>query len=234
MLGVARVQILETNLDDMHSSREEDVKLCFASFNGQFHLFSLSQCYVRESFQSRSWLLFLSRLCYLSPLLLDSLSEDRLWSFINSLCPWKIDYHIFGLGNCSPELLHVDGRYTCSDQKGWIKRSERERENIQSNLKGGFLGLECGAQSYCKLQALYNLCFPKHRASSQGGSLLFILMQISANSKPNANCKFGCQRSLQIQILHQTVNSDVIGVYEFESYIKLQIRTVKADCEFER
>nr|GEW67850.1 hypothetical protein [Tanacetum cinerariifolium] len=41
--------------------------------------------------------------------------------------------------NCSPEFLHVDGRDTCSDQEGWIKRSERE--NIQSNLKVGSLGL---------------------------------------------------------------------------------------------
>ncbi|GJX27513.1 hypothetical protein Tco_0233809 [Tanacetum coccineum] len=49
------------------------------------------------------------------------------------------------IGNCSPEFLYVNGRDTCCDQEGWIKRSERE--NIQSNLKCGFLGLECGAQS---------------------------------------------------------------------------------------
>ncbi|GKD03939.1 hypothetical protein Tco_1178913 [Tanacetum coccineum] len=47
--------------------------------------------------------------------------------------------------NCSPELLHIDGRDTGSDQEGWIKRSESE--NNQSNLKCGFLGPECDAQS---------------------------------------------------------------------------------------
>ncbi|GJS60653.1 hypothetical protein Tco_0655437, partial [Tanacetum coccineum] len=47
--------------------------------------------------------------------------------------------------NYSPEFLHVDGRDTYSDQESWIKRSERE--NIQSDLKGRFLGLECYAQS---------------------------------------------------------------------------------------
>ncbi|GKB25295.1 hypothetical protein Tco_0864696 [Tanacetum coccineum] len=54
-------------------------------------------------------------------------------------------YVMLLIGNCSLELLHVDGRDTCCDQEGWIKRSKRE--NIQSNLKGGFLGLEYGAQS---------------------------------------------------------------------------------------
>ncbi|GKB56826.1 hypothetical protein Tco_0913012, partial [Tanacetum coccineum] len=54
-------------------------------------------------------------------------------------------YVMLLIGNYSLELLHVDGRDTGSDQEGWIKRSESE--NIQCNLKGGFLGLECGAQS---------------------------------------------------------------------------------------
>ncbi|GJZ45713.1 hypothetical protein Tco_0593309, partial [Tanacetum coccineum] len=54
-------------------------------------------------------------------------------------------YVMLLIGNYSPELLHVDGRDTGSDYEGWIKRSESE--NIQCNLKGGFLGLESGAQS---------------------------------------------------------------------------------------
>ncbi|GKC18689.1 hypothetical protein Tco_1020839 [Tanacetum coccineum] len=45
----------------------------------------------------------------------------------------------------SPKFMHVDSRDTCSDQEGCIKRCERK--NIQSNLKGGFFRLECGAQS---------------------------------------------------------------------------------------
>ncbi|GKG00754.1 hypothetical protein Tco_0302444, partial [Tanacetum coccineum] len=45
----------------------------------------------------------------------------------------------------SPEFMHVYSRDTSSDQESWIKRSERK--NIQSNLKGGFFRLECGAQS---------------------------------------------------------------------------------------
>ncbi|GJY42863.1 hypothetical protein Tco_0431076 [Tanacetum coccineum] len=43
-------------------------------------------------------------------------------------------YVMLLIGNSSLELLHVDGRDTCCDQEGWIKRSESE--NIQSNLKG--------------------------------------------------------------------------------------------------
>ncbi|GKB54262.1 hypothetical protein Tco_0905015, partial [Tanacetum coccineum] len=54
-------------------------------------------------------------------------------------------YVMLLIGNYSLKLLHVDGMDTCCDQEGWIKRSVSE--NIQSNLKGGFLGLECGAQS---------------------------------------------------------------------------------------
>ncbi|GKB52220.1 hypothetical protein Tco_0902973 [Tanacetum coccineum] len=50
----------------------------------------------------------------------------------------------------SPEFMHVDSRDTNNDQESWIKRSERK--NIQSNLKGGFFRLECGAQSMLGLK----------------------------------------------------------------------------------
>ncbi|GKC57090.1 hypothetical protein Tco_1084688 [Tanacetum coccineum] len=49
------------------------------------------------------------------------------------------------IGGSSPEFLHVDSRDTCCDQEGLIKKSDRE--NIQSNLKCGFLRIECGTQS---------------------------------------------------------------------------------------
>ncbi|GJT24188.1 hypothetical protein Tco_0894125 [Tanacetum coccineum] len=52
-------------------------------------------------------------------------------------------YVILLIGNYSLELPHVDGRDTCCDQKGWIKRNESK--NIKRNLKGRFLALECGA-----------------------------------------------------------------------------------------
>ncbi|GKC80433.1 hypothetical protein Tco_1131207, partial [Tanacetum coccineum] len=72
--------------------------------------------------------------------------------------------------NCSPELLHVDGRDTCRDQEGWIKRSERE--NIQSNLKGGFLGIECGAQSVVAT-ANHKTLFPWNKSIVQSLLLFF-------------------------------------------------------------
>ncbi|GKA97163.1 hypothetical protein Tco_0825057, partial [Tanacetum coccineum] len=84
------------------------------------------------------------------------------------------------IGNCSPEFLHVDGRDTCCDQEGWIKRSERE--NIQSNLKGGFLGLECGAQSVVSI-ANHKTLFPWNKSIVQCLLLLFCNTHDSAKKE---------------------------------------------------
>ncbi|GJU14582.1 hypothetical protein Tco_1142548 [Tanacetum coccineum] len=70
----------------------------------------------------------------------------------------------------SLKFMHVDSRDTCSDQEGLIKRSERK--NIQRNLKCGFLGLECGAQSVVTTFNLYTL-FAWNKSIVKGLLLFF-------------------------------------------------------------
>ncbi|GJY91919.1 hypothetical protein Tco_0507701, partial [Tanacetum coccineum] len=107
--------------------------------------------------------------------------------------------------NCSLELLHVDGRDTCCDQEGWIKRSESE--NIQSNMKGGFLGLECSAQ------------FVVATANHTEGTLRIRVLDHIVNSD--------CKGLLRIRALKDIANSDTIG-FIANSYSKdyLQIRVL--------
>ncbi|GJU02055.1 hypothetical protein Tco_1112393 [Tanacetum coccineum] len=85
--------------------------------------------------------------------------------------------------------MHVDDRDTCCDQEGWIKRSESK--NIQSNLKGGFLRLECGAQSVVAT------------ANPPEGILRIRVLHHIADSD--------CIGLLRIRALKDTANSDTIG-----------------------
>ncbi|GJY38281.1 hypothetical protein Tco_0424645 [Tanacetum coccineum] len=120
--------------------------------------------------------------------------------------------------NYSPELLHVDGRDTCCDQEGWIKRSESE--NIQSNLIGGFLGLECGTQSVVATanrktllpwnKSIVQILILQIRTLHQNansetiGNLRIRIPKGSANSCPTSNCEF--------ERYWQSANSDNEGI----------------------
>ncbi|GKE09038.1 hypothetical protein Tco_1412589 [Tanacetum coccineum] len=138
------------------------------------------------------------------------------------------------IGNYSPELLYVDGRDICSDQEGWIKSSESE--NIQSNLKGGFLGLECGAQSVVAT-ANHKTLFPWNKSIVQSLLLFFShahdsakkeLIQfiynqvyiVTANSNGNVFSEFGYTVILQIRALMVSANSDPTANCEFEPFIQ--------------
>ncbi|GJY85110.1 hypothetical protein Tco_0499136 [Tanacetum coccineum] len=129
------------------------------------------------------------------------------------------------IGNCSPKFLHVDGRDTCSDQEGWIKRSERENiqidlkgrsesENIQSNLKGGFLGLECGAQSVVATTNRKTL-FPWNKSIVQRRKIT--VDRVTANSDGNVYCEFGHTMILLIRALKVSANSDT------KDYLRIRI-----------
>ncbi|GJS63481.1 putative reverse transcriptase domain-containing protein [Tanacetum coccineum] len=72
--------------------------------------------------------------------------------------------------NSSPKFMHVDGRYTSRDQEGLIKRSERK--NIQSNLKSGFLGLECSA-TFCSFNSQSLELFSWNKSIVKGLLLFF-------------------------------------------------------------
>ncbi|GKB07272.1 hypothetical protein Tco_0835556 [Tanacetum coccineum] len=111
--------------------------------------------------------------------------------------------------NCSPELLHVDDRDTCCDQEGWIKRSESE--NIQSNLKGGFLGLEYGAQSVVTTaNRTLRIRVLHHIANSDCEGLLRIqaLKDIANSETIGFIANSYAKDYLRIRVLHETTNSE--------------------------
>ncbi|GJZ07758.1 hypothetical protein Tco_0542041 [Tanacetum coccineum] len=78
-----------------------------------------------------------------------------------SLCVQLESDGVLVVRSSIPEFLHVDSRDTCSDQEGLMKRSDRE--NIQCNLKCGFLMLECGAQSVVAASNL-EMLFPWNKS----------------------------------------------------------------------
>ncbi|GJT38230.1 hypothetical protein Tco_0938095 [Tanacetum coccineum] len=106
-------------------------------------------------------------------------------------------------GNCSLELLHVDAGTLVVIKKAGKKRSESE--NIQSNLKGGFLGLECGTQ------------FVVATANHTEGTLRIRVLHHIANSD--------CKGLLRVRALKDIANSDTIGF--------IVNSDVKEICEFE-
>ncbi|GKD55488.1 hypothetical protein Tco_1288875, partial [Tanacetum coccineum] len=120
----------------------------------------------------------------------------------------------FGQIRSIPKLLHVDGRDTCSDQEGWIKRSNSE--NIQSNLKGGFLRLECGAQSVvATANRTLRIRVLHHIANSDCEGLLRIraLKDIANSDTIGFIANSYAKDYLRIRVLHETGNSESIFNY---------------------